>query len=234
MASGLLERAKEGDSAACEQLLEENSRLIWSVVRRFIGRGAEQEDLYQLGCIGFLKALKGFDQDYGTCFSTYAVPKIAGEMRRYLRDNGAVKVSRGIREQGYSVYKARSQLLDELGREPTLSELSSASGLSPEEITMADQAASPVVSLQADVGEGIRLEQILPGEDTEEAMLEQLSLHDAIANLPERERLVISLRYFHDLTQQQTARIVGVSQVQVSRIEKKAIESIRKAMETKA
>ena len=130
----LLRAAQEGDRDACEQAVIENNGLIWSVVRRYYGRGVDPEDLYQLGCLGFLKAVQGFDFDYGTCFSTYAVPKIAGEIRRFLRDDGAVKVGRTMREQAQTLYTIRERLRQELGREPVLSELSEASGLTPEEI----------------------------------------------------------------------------------------------------
>ena len=149
----LLEAARNGDSRACEQVLEENNGLIWSVVRRYYGRGVEPDDLYQLGCLGFLKAVRGFDQSYGTQFSTYAVPKIAGEIRRFLRDDGPVKVSRGLKERGMSVRNARSKLSTQLGREPTLSELAQDTGLSPEEIASAETAAEPVISLQAETGD---------------------------------------------------------------------------------
>ena len=133
----LLQAAREGDNQACEQVLEENNGLIWSVVRRYYGRGVEPEDLYQLGCLGFLKAVRGFDPSYGTQFSTYAVPKIAGEIRRFLRDDGAVKVSRGLKERGTALRSARSRLCGGLGREPVLSELAQATGLTPEEIAAA-------------------------------------------------------------------------------------------------
>ena len=138
----LLRAAQEGDRDACEQAVIENNGLIWSVVRRYYGRGVDPEDLYQLGCLGFLKAVQGFDFDYGTCFSTYAVPKIAGEIRRFLRDDGAVKVGRTMREQAQTLYTIRERLRQELGREPVLSELSEASGLTPEEIAQVEIAAS--------------------------------------------------------------------------------------------
>ena len=139
----LLALAKQGDEAATAQVLEENSGLIWAVVRRYFGKGVEPDDLYQLGCLGFIKAVRGFDASYGTQFSTYAVPKIAGEIRRYLRDNGLIKVGRNLREQSISVYTARERLRVQLGREPVLSELSEATGLTPEEIAVAELAAAP-------------------------------------------------------------------------------------------
>ena len=148
-AGELLAAARAGDSAACEQVLRENNGLIWSVVRRYYGRGVEPDDLYQLGCLGFLKAVRGFDPAYGTQFSTYAVPKIAGEIRRFLRDDGPVKVSRGLKERSAAVRGAQSRLSARLGREPTLSELSAETGLEPEDIAAAETAAEPVLPSRA-------------------------------------------------------------------------------------
>ena len=224
----LIARSQRGDKDAKEQLIIENNGLIWSVARRFLGRGVEQDDLYQLGCLGFIKAVDGFDLQYGTQFSTYAVPKIAGEIRRFLRDDGTVKVSRSIKEQAMQIYAARSTLLHLLGREPSLMELSEQTGISAEEIVIADQATASVESIHHALREdGFSLEHILTDTRTEEAMIEKLALRHAIARLPERERSVINLRYFHGLTQEQIARIISVSQVQVSRIEKKAIIRLR-------
>ncbi|MEM5781189.1 MAG: sigma-70 family RNA polymerase sigma factor, partial [Lawsonibacter sp.] len=158
----LLEAARNGDSLACEQVLQENNGLIWSVVRRYYGRGVEPDDLYQLGCLGFLKAVQGFDPEYGTQFSTYAVPKIAGEIRRFLRDDGPVKVSRGLKERGTTIRSVRNRLATELGREPTLSEIAEDTGLSPEDIAAAETAAEPVISLQSETGDGgLTLEGVL-------------------------------------------------------------------------
>jgi len=226
----LLEAAREGDNDACTRLLEENSGLVWSVARRYFGRGVDPEDLYQLGCLGFVKAVRGFDPGFGCQFSTYAVPKIAGEIRRFLRDDGAVKVSRGLREQGGSIRQARDKLQTRLGREPTLSELSEETGLAPEEIAAAETANAPVASLQLDLGDGFTLEQVVGDEGMEENVLEKLALREAVAALPDRERQVVALRYFRGLTQDKTARILGVSQVQVSRIERKAVSRLREAL----
>jgi len=223
----LLEAAQAGDNDACQRLLEENVGLIWSIVRRYYGRGTDPEDLYQLGCLGFLKAVRGFDPDMGYQFSTYAVPKIAGEIRRFLRDDGAVKVSRGLRERGGSLRQARDKLQSRLGREPTLSELSAETGLEVEEIAAADTANAPVASLQADLGDGLTLEQTVGDEGMEEGVLEKLALREAIATLPDRERQVVELRYFRCLTQEKVAQILKVSQVQVSRIERRAMEHLR-------
>lgn len=226
----LLEAAQSGDRAACGQLIEENDRLIWAVVRRYMGRGVEAEDLFQLGCIGFLKAVQGFDVEFGTQFSTYAVPKIAGEIRRFLRDDGAVKVSRTLKEQAMRIYAARESLSRTLGRDPTLSELSAETGLEPEEIASAETAAASVTSLQSETGEGMMLESLLGDEGMEERVIERLSLREAVESLPEKERMVILLRYYRGLTQEKASKIVGVSQVQVSRIEKKAVAELRKRL----
>ena len=228
----LLEAAQSGDEEAGERVLRENTGLIWSVVRRYNGRGVETEDLYQLGCIGFLKAVKGFDLTYGTQFSTYAVPKIAGEIRRFLRDDGAIKVSRTLRERSQSIYSAREKLRVQLGREPVLSELAEETGLSVEEIADADLASAAPESFQQEMGDGLTLETLLGTESPEESLIEQLSLRAAIDLLPERERMTILLRFFKALTQEQTARVLGVSQVQVSRLERRALQKLRTAMET--
>ena len=197
--SAALERlraAQQGDREACEQAVIENNGLIWSVVRRYYGRGVEPDDLYQLGCLGFLKAVQGFDFDYGTCFSTYAVPKIAGEIRRFLRDDGAVKVGRSIREQAQTLYTVRERLRHELGREPALSELSEATGLTPEEIARTDLATDTPESLQQETAEGLTLEGSLGTEAPEEGLVERIALREAIDQLPEKERMTILLRYF--------------------------------------
>lgn len=223
----LIQAAQAGDREACGRLVEENAGLIWSIVRRYARKGLDNEDLYQLGCVGFLKAVQGFDPDYGTQFSTYAVPKIAGEIRRFLRDDGLVKVGRGTKEQALLIHRARTKLLDRLGREPALSELAQETGLTPEEIAEADLAVSSVASLQAENGEnGFSLEEML-GESPEEGLIERLSLRSAIDHLPQRERKLILLRYYKGLTQDKTAKILGISQVQVSRLEKKAIQFLR-------
>ncbi len=227
----LLEAAREGDNDACTRLLEENSGLVWSVCRRYFGRGVDPEDLYQLGCLGFVKAVRGFDPAFGCQFSTYAVPKIAGEIRRFLRDDGAVKVSRGLRERGGSIRQARDRLQSGLGREPTLSELAAETGLEPEEIAAAETANAPVSSLQMDLGDGLTLEQLMGDEGMEEGVLEKLALREAISALPEREQQVVALRYFRGLTQDKTSKILGVSQVQVSRIERKAVSRLRELLE---
>lgn len=225
----LLRAAQAGDREACERAVTENSGLIWSIVRRYYGRGVEADDLYQLGCLGFLKAVQGFDFSYGTCFSTYAVPKIAGEIRRFLRDDGMLKVSRGLREQAQLLYTSRERLRQRLGREPALSELTEDTGLTPEEIARADLAADAPESLQQETADGLTLEGMLGTEAPEEAMVERIALREAIDQLPEKERMTILLRYFKSLTQEQTARVLGVSQVQISRLERRGLQHLRES-----
>lgn len=232
MTQTLLSQAQTGDPSARERLLQENAGLIWSIVRRFYGRGTEPEDLYQLGCLGFLKAIDGYDPAYGTQFSTYAVPKIAGEIRRFLRDDGAVKVSRTIKEQAAQLRSLRNRLTLELGREPYLSEIAEASGLTVQEIAVIDTAMLPADSLQRPAGEdGCSLEQLLPGEAIEEKIIESVALGDAIAQLEPRQQAVIRMRYFRGMTQDKTAAVLGVSQVQVSRLERRALGVLREILE---
>lgn len=224
----LIMRSQAGDSLAKELLVNENSGLIWSVAKRFLGRGTDSDDLFQLGCLGFLKAVDGFDLSYGTQFSTYAVPKIAGEIRRFLRDDGAVKVSRGIKEQAVVIKNAQNQLLQKLGREPSIQEVAQFTGLTPEQIATAECATASVESIQQEAGcEGFTLENILTDTDSNDVMLEKIALRQSIERLPERESMVIRLRYFHGLTQDKVAKILFVSQVQVSRIEKRALQHLR-------
>ena len=227
----LIRRSQQGDKEASELLVTENSGLIWSVAKRFLGRGTEADDLYQLGCLGFLKAIDGFDLEYGTQFSTYAVPKIAGEIRRFLRDDGAIKVSRTIKEQAAAIKSARNELTHSLGREPSIQEISQQTSLSPEEIALAETATAATESIQKQTGEdGFSLENILTDTQSEETMVEHISLQQAIDKLPEREGLVVRLRYFHGLTQDRVSKVLSVSQVQVSRIEKKALASLRELL----
>lgn len=228
----LIRRSQSGDREAGETLIQENAGLIWSVAKRFVGRGTELEDLYQLGCLGFIKAVEGFDLDFGTQFSTYAVPKIAGEIRRFLRDDGTVKVSRTLKEQAIVIKSARTNLAHVLGREPTVSEISAQTGITPEDIAEAETATACVESIHRESGEdGFSLESVLTDTESEEKMVEKISLRQAIDQLPERERTVIQLRYFHSLTQDRVSRVLSVSQVQVSRIEKKALAILRQLMD---
>ena len=227
----LIEKSQSGDQDAAQALVEENSGLIWSVAKRFMGRGTEPDDLYQLGCLGFIKAVDGFDLQYGTQFSTYAVPKIAGEIRRFLRDDGAIKVSRTLKEQATTIKSTRNRLTNALGREPTIQEISRQTGLTPEEIALAETATAGTESIQRETGdEGFSLENVLTDTESEERMVERIALKQALDRLPERESMVIRLRYYHSLTQERIAKVLQVSQVQVSRIEKKAIERLRELM----
>ena len=227
----LIALAQSGDREASEALVSENSGLIWAVARRFQGRGAEMDDLYQLGCLGFLKAVEGFDLQFGTQFSTYAVPKIAGEIRRFLRDDGSVKVSRSIKERAASIKSIRNQLTAALGRDPTVQEISRQTGFTVEEIALAETATAATESIQRETGEeGFSLEDVLTDTESEERMVERIALRQAIEKLPVRERMVIKLRYFHGLTQQRVSRVLEVSQVQVSRIEKKALQQLRELL----
>ena len=224
----LIQKSQAGDREAGEALIQENAGLIWAIARRFLGRGAEAEDLYQLGCLGFLKAVEGFDLNFGTQFSTYAVPKIAGEIRRFLRDDGTIKVSRSLKEQAAQIKSARSLLASALGREPTVREISDHTGLTAEQIALAESATAGTESINRQTGEdGYSLESILSDTESEETMLEKIALRQAIEQLPERESLVIRLRYYHGLTQERISKVLDVSQVQVSRIEKKALYRLK-------
>ena len=224
----LIRRAQSGERDAAQKLIEENTGLIWSVARRYFGRGVEPEDLYQLGCVGFLKAIEGFDLSYGTQFSTYAVPKISGEIRRFLRDDGVVKVSRSIKEQAAKIRQSRLLLEQRIGREPKMSELAAETGLTPEEIAFAETATGPTDSIQRESGDdGFTLELVLGDFGAEERMVEHVALRSAIEKLPEREKQVIALRFYHGMTQQASARVLHVSQVQVSRLERRAVELLR-------
>lgn len=227
----LIALAQSGDTEASERLVLDNAGLIWSVAKRYIGRGTDTEDLYQLGCLGFYKAVEGFDPMFGTQFSTYAVPKIAGEIRRFLRDDGTVKVSRTLKERSAQIKAVRAAMIIDLNREPTIQELSDRTGLTPEDIAAAESATSCTESISREIGaEGFTLENILSDTDSEEKMLERIALNQAIEKLSERERLVIKLRYFHGLTQDRVSKVLNVSQVQVSRIEKRAIANLKEFM----
>ncbi len=224
----LLHMAQSGDQNAKAQLIEENSGLVWSIARRYFGRGTEPDDLYQLGCLGFLKAVEGFDPGFGTQFSTYAVPKIAGEIRRFLRDDGSVKVSRSLKERSAQIKMARQTLTAQWNREPSISELAVELHLTVEEIAEAETATSATESIHRPAGEdGFTLEDVLTEGSMEEQLMDRIALREAIAKLPQREKMVVDLRYFHGLTQDRTAKLIGVSQVQVSRIEKKALQMLR-------
>lgn len=229
----LLRAARNGDREAAGRMVEENAGLIWSIARRYFGRGVEPDDLYQLGCLGFLKAIEGFDEAYGTRFSTYAVPKISGEIRRYLRDDGAVKVSRGLKERASQLRGVRHEMEQSLGRAPTVSELAGRTGLSAEEIAMAETSVLPAESLQQTDGEdGLSLEQVLGDWTQEERLVEYVALRQAIDRLPEKEKQVVFLRFYHGMTQVNASRVLRVSQVQVSRLERRAVKRLRELLDS--
>lgn len=224
----LIRRAQQGDSRADTLLIEENNGLIWSIARRYFGRGVEADDLYQMASLGFIKAVRGFDCAYGTQFSTYAVPKIAGEIRRFLRDDGAVKVSRSVKDMSRRLRLAQQELEHTLGRAATISELSAFTEICAEDIAMCEQAMQTVESLEQPAGEqGMCWLDRLSDDDMEERLTLRLSLQDAVTHLPTRLGEVIALRYGRNMTQQQTARVLGVSQVQISRLERQAIRALR-------
>jgi len=226
-----LDRAQSGDEEACSRLVEENSGLVWAIVKRYYGCGVETDDLFQLGCIGLIKAIHGFDHSFGTKFSTYAVPKIAGEIRRFLRDNGAIKVSRTLREKSQIIWSARERLTHYLGREPQLSEIAAETEMSTEEIAQVELANIEPESLQKENEEGLTLETTLAANENESSLLESLSLQSAIRTLPDKERMTILLRFYKNMTQQQSAKVLGVSQVQISRLERKAIAHLREQLQ---
>ena len=224
-------QAQAGDKPAMDRLLAENSALVWSVARRFFGRGCEPEDLFQLGCIGLMKAIRGFDLSQPVAFSTYAVPKIAGEMRRFLRDDGPVKVSRTLRERAFALRQVQTRLERETGHSPRLSDLCRETGLQPEEVLEALQAPRDTDSLDAALpGQDRTLGDILSDCREEGALVETLALREAIDRLEPLLRQVILLRYMRDLTQQRIAVILGLTQVQVSRMEKKARAQLKQAL----
>ena len=223
----LLKRAQAGDQTALDELVRNNTGLIWSVARRFFGRGVDPDDLFQLGSVGFLKAAQGFDLSFGTQFSTYAVPKITGEILRFMRDDSQVKVSRTLKERAGFIRRLRLELEQRFGREPTIHEIAAESGLEPEEIAAAETATGCAQSLQETMGDtGLTLEHLV-SDNGEEKMLEYAALRQAVGKLPGREQAVIALRYYRGFTQQRAAQILQVSQVQISRLERRAISTLK-------
>lgn len=230
----LIRRVHEGDKAAREKLIEENMGLVYTVAQRFLGRGCEREDLVQIGSIGLMKAVDHFDCSFEVRFSTYAVPMIAGEIRRFLRDDGMIRVSRMLKETAVKAYRARELLEKRDGTEPTLEEIAEETGSSPEELVMAMEAASEVESLSRTIysGDGtpVLLEDRLPDEqDHNEALLNRMLLGQLLSLLAPQEQKLICLRYFEDCTQTQTAKELGMTQVQVSRAEKRILKKLREA-----
>ena len=229
----LLERVRNGDKAAADKLVEDNIGLVRSVVKRFIGRGYDADDLFQIGSIGLIKAVRKFDPSFGVMFSTYAVPMIMGEIRRFLRDDGAVKVSRSLKEKAAKGKKYEELLRKELGREPTISEISHRSGISSEELVEAFSAMTPPESIYAESQENENIRKIdrLGTVSHEEEIVNHVMLQNILNRLEPRERQIILLRYFKGKTQSETARVFGVSQVQISRIERNTLNKIRKMAE---
>ncbi|GBF72705.1 RNA polymerase sporulation sigma factor SigF [Paenibacillus sp. 598K] len=226
----LIALSQTGDSGARDTLVNCNIRLVWSVVQRFINRGYEPEDLFQIGCIGLLKSVDKFDLSYDVKFSTYAVPMIIGEIQRFLRDDGTLKVSRSLKELANKVRKTRDELSRTLGRMPTIKEVAAELGITPEDVVLAQEANKPPTSIHETVfendGDPITLmDQI--ADDTQDKWFEKLALNEAIGALSERERLIVYLRYYRDQTQSEVAARLGISQVQVSRLEKKILQSIK-------
>lgn len=230
----LLKLAKEGQKAAKETLVLENRGLVWSVVKRFQNRGLDSEDLFQIGCIGLLKCIDKFDLSYGVKFSTYAVPMISGEIKRFLRDDGMIKVSRTLKELAYRAYQCQEKLQEKWGREPTITEIADEIGVECEELALALDASSEVESLYQPIyqkeGQEILLMDKLEEEDEEEHLVNRLFLQEVLAELEEEDRQLIIQRYFEDKTQSAIAKEMGVSQVQISRREKKILNEIRQKL----
>ena len=227
----LIIRSQAGDPAAKEQLISENTGLIWSVARRYIGRGTDADDLYQLGCLGFLKAIDGFDINVGVKFSTYAVPMIVGEIKRYLRDGNSLRVSRSIRDMAYRVLKAREEI-ESRDEEATVDKIAEALQVAQREVVYALDAISDPVSLYEPIynksGDTLLLmDQLADEKNTDEIWTEHVALGEAIEKLGERERKILFLRYYEGKTQTEISEEVGISQAQVSRLEKNALQNIR-------
>lgn len=229
--SNLLTAAREGDKAAKERFAESNFGLVHSIAHRFVGRGTSYDDLFQIGCIGLIKAIERYDPSFGTAFSTYAVPLIMGEIRKFFREDGAVKVGRTMREQAAKLAAAREYLSTKFSREPTLWELAEATEITPEEAAAALAASAEVLSLSAPCGEEGQAPEEKLGEDNSDVLCEQIALREAMRELPERERKLLAFRFFAGKTQCETAEKMNISQVQVSRLEKKILEKLRKRME---
>ena len=234
--SVLIEKSHTGDKEAREVLIEKNLGLVHHIVKRFLNRGVDAEDLFQIGCIGLMKAIDKFDLAFEVKFSTYAVPMIAGEIKRFLRDDGMVKVSRSLKENGWKITRAREQFQHENGREPTLEEVAKMTGLSTEEVVMAMDAGAEVESIyksiyQSDGNEIYLVDQIAGKTNEKEKLLNHMLLGQLLSELEGEEKELIRLRYFQGKTQVQVAEKLGISQVQVSRMEKKVLRRMREKAE---
>ena len=230
--AALIQRSHEGDETARAQLVEENVGLVWCIVKRFYGRGAEAEDLFQIGSIGLLKAIDKFDLQYDVKFSTYAVPMISGEIKRFLRDDGMIKVSRSLKEISYKAYQAKESFRMKWNREPTLEELSGQLGIDKEDLMMAMESSNEVESLhktiyQKDGNEILLLDKLEEQEEREEGILNRMLLQQLLECLDKDERQLIYLRYFQNETQSEVGKKLGISQVQVSRMEKRILKQLR-------
>lgn len=227
----LLKELQEGRLEARDELVNGNLRLVLSIVQRFAGRGENPDDLFQVGCIGLIKAIDHFDLSVGVRFSTYAVPLIIGEIRRFLRDSSVVRVSRSLRDVAYRAMQAKERLQQELSRDPTVDELAKEIGLPREDVVMALEAITEPVSLYeplyADSGDAVYVLDQIGGNESDRDWLEELALKDAIRALPEREKTILHLRFFVGLTQMEVSRAIGISQAQVSRLEKGALTKIK-------
>ena len=231
----LLRRARQGDQQAREELISGNLRLVLSVIQRFAGRGENADDLFQVGCIGLIKAIDNFDVNMDVRFSTYGVPMIIGEIRRYLRDNSAIRVSRSIRDTAYRVLQAKEALLIQHQREPTVDEIAGELGLRREDVVMALDAVVEPISLSeplySDGGDTVCvMDQLRDKKNTDEAWLEHIALEDAISKLSPREQRILALRFYQGKTQMEVSAEVGISQAQVSRLEKNALNQIKKEL----
>ena len=227
----LIEKAKINDEFAKEKLIEENSPLIKSVVKRFLNKGIEYDDLYQLGSLGFLKAINNFDKSFGVKFSTYAVPMIAGEIKRYMRDTGVMKISRSVKTLSFKINKYVDVYSAQNDRSPTIDEIAEVMNVDPQDVVVAMESSRQIVSLNLDVSDGdgkqMSLEEKVSDENPFDNVVDNMVLYDAISKLSEREKKIVMLRYFRDKTQKEVASVLGVSQVQISRLENKIIEKIR-------
>jgi len=228
----LFVRIKKGDTGAREQYIRGNLRLVLSIIQRFSGNNENVDDLFQIGCIGLMKAIDNFDITQGVKFSTYAVPMIIGEIRRYLRDNNSIRVSRSLRDAAYKAIYAKEMLTKELNRDPSITEIAERTGLSPEEINEAFDAIQTPVSLYEPVykegGDTLYImDQVCDKKNREDVCIEEISLKDAMDRLPERERMIIDLRFFHGKTQMEVAEEINISQAQVSRLEKNALKGMK-------
>jgi RNA polymerase sporulation-specific sigma factor len=227
----LIRKYQDGDNKALDKLIEDNMGLVKNIARRFFGRGTEYEDIVQIGTIGMIKAAKSFDESYNTVFSTYAVPLIIGEIRRFLRDDGMIKVSRDVRKKGSVILHAKEEFQKEHLRDPKISELAEICGFTEEEVVYALDASTPVSSLQESIGSdenSATIEEITASDSNEiESVIDNIALREAISHLPKVQQQIVHLRFFKELSQQQTANILGLTQVKVSREEKKIFAFLR-------